>query len=285
MSHTAPALPGPSNALTPAELAASVEANVFAMLQAAADALGGDTELGRRLSRCHAWPGSPIFKAVWGARLAEAEVDAAIDEAVAWFRARQAPFFFWWTGAETQPADLGRRLVARGLTVFEERAPALTAEIDRLNWGLPRPAGLRVEPVASEAALLQWKQVFVEAFSVPDFAGQAWVEATRTIGLGRTPWQLLLGTLEGEPACCGLLYCGAGVAGLIGLGTRPAFRRRGLGSVMQLERLRIARELGYRYAGLFASEMGLSPYLKLGFVDTGRWVSRYLWRADEHRGF
>jgi hypothetical protein len=49
---------------------------------------------------------------------------------------------------------------------------------------------------------------------------------------------------------------------------------------MQLERLRIARELGYRYAVLFASEMGHSPCLKLGFKDIGRRVSRYLWQNE-----
>ena len=49
---------------------------------------------------------------------------------------------------------------------------------------------------------------------------------------------------------------------------------------MQLERLRLARDLGYQYAVLFASEMGYFPYLKLGFKDTGRRVSRYLWRNE-----
>jgi len=131
--------------------------------------------------------------------------------------------------------------------------------------------------VATDAELLQWKQVFIESFGLPEFAGQAWVDATRAVGLGRTPWQLLLGTLPAYRRR-GLLACGAGVAGLLGLGTLPAYRRRGLGSAMQLERLRLARDLGYRYAVLFASEVGYSPYLKLGFQDTGRRVSRCLWR-------
>jgi GNAT superfamily N-acetyltransferase len=100
------------------------------------------------------------------------------------------------------------------------------------------------------------------------------------VGIGETPWQLLLGTINGLAVCCGLLYCGTGVAGLIGLGTIPEYRRKGIGSAMQLERLRIARQLGYQYAVLFASEMGYSPYFKLGFKDTGRRISRYFWRAD-----
>ena len=43
---------------------------------------------------------------------------------------------------------------------------------------------------------------------------------------------------------------------------------------------RIARELGYQYAVLFANEMGHSPYFKLGFQDMGRRISRYFWRAE-----
>lgn len=265
-------------AATPAQLAVAVEDNVFAMFRQFAQALGGDLEESPQLSRFHCAPLSPIFKAAWGARLTAADADAAIADTLAWFRARQAPFCFWWTGADTRPADLGERLLAHGFTVFEREAPAMVADIDQLNWHNPRPDELRVEPVVNDAQLLQWKAVFLESFGLPEFAGQAWVDATRAVGHGRTPWQMLVGSLAGEPACCGLLVCGAGVAGLVGLGTRPAFRRRGLGSAMQLERLRLARALGYRYAVLFASEMGRSPYQKLGFHDTGRRVSRYLWR-------
>jgi GNAT superfamily N-acetyltransferase len=68
----------------------------------------------------------------------------------------------------------------------------------------------------------------------------------------------VLGTLDSKAVCCGLLYDGGGVAGLLGLGTIPEYRGRGIGSAMQLERLRLARDLGYRYAVLFASEMGYS---------------------------
>ena len=36
--------------------------------------------------------------------------------------------------------------------------------------------------------------------------------------------------------------------------------------------------LGLSLCCPFASEMGYSPYIKLGFKDTGQRVSRYLWR-------
>lgn len=261
---------------TQEELGRAVEENVFAMMRDMTRVLHGELEETPQLSRYHTSPFSPIFKGVFRTNLSPDQADEAIKDTISWFKERNAPFFFWWTGKDSQPADLGERLVAHGFSVFEKDAPAMVAEIDTLNWDNPRPAELRLSPVSNEEQLLQWKRIFIEAFGIPEFAGQAWVDATRTVGMGQTPWHLLLGTLNAEPVCCGLLSCGAGVAGLIGLGTLPAYRKKGIGSAMQLERLRIARELGYEYAVLFASEMGYSPYLKLGFKDTGRRVSRYL---------
>lgn len=264
---------------TDEELASAVEENVYDMFRSMVQVLKGEIEETPRLRRYHVSPLSPIFKGVFCTDLSADEADPTIQDTIEWFRQRNAPFFFWWTGQGTQPTDLGERLVAHGFSVFEQDAPAMAADIDKLNWENPRPPELQLEPIENDDQLLQWKQVFLDAFGIPEFAGQAWVDATRAVGIGQTPWQLLLGTANGRAVCCGLLYCGAGVAGLIGLGTIPEYRRKGIGSAMQLERLRIARALGYQYAVLFASEMGYSPYLKLGFKDTGRRISRYLWRA------
>lgn len=260
------------------QLALAVEENVFAMFRAMTQVLNGEMEETPQNSRYHASPGSPIFKGAYRTNLAPDDADATIRETIEWFKSRNAPFFFWWMGNDSQPTDLGERLEAHGFSVFEKDAPAMAADIEQLNWNNPRPTELRLTPVANDDQLLQWKQTFIDSFNIPEFAGQAWVDATRNVGIGKTPWHLLLGTVNSDAVCCGLLYCGGGVAGLLGLGTIPAYRGRGIGSAMQLERLRIARELGYRYAVLFASEMGHSPYLKLGFKDMGRRITRYLWR-------
>jgi GNAT superfamily N-acetyltransferase len=261
-----------------AELADAVEANFHSWFRSMARVLNGDLEETPTLSRYHCPPRAPIFNGVWGARLASHEVDAAIDDTVAWFAARNAPFFFWWKGEDTQPALLGIRLKKHGFAAFEIDAAAMAADIEQLHWDNPRPPGLRFETVMNDAQLQQFKNVFMESFGLPGWAGQAWVDATHAIGLGRTPWTMCLGTLDGKPVCSGLLYCGAGVAGLQGLGTLPAYRRRGIGSAMQLELFCQARDMGYRYAVLSSSKMGESTYLKLGFQDTGRRISRYIWR-------
>jgi GNAT superfamily N-acetyltransferase len=262
---------------TPEQLAVAVEANAYDMIRTSAFMLGGEYEETPAFTRALSWPTNPTFKSIWGANLTSENVDEAIEETIAWYKSRNAPYFFWWVGDTSTPANLGERLEAHGIPPFHASSPVMTADIEQVNWNAPRPANLRIERVTALDQLIQWKQLFMSIFEVPEFAAQAWVDATRTMGLERAPWQLLLGMVNNEPACFGFLYCGAGVAGLIGLGTLPAYRGQGIGSAMQLERLRIARGLGYQYAVLFSSEMGYSPYLKLGFKDTGRKLRRYLW--------
>src|SRR5215216_4928109 len=200
---------------TEEELASAVEENIFAMCRSIAQALHGEIEETPQLGRYHAFPQSPIFKGVFRANLSVEEADSAIPETIEWFKQHKAPFFFWWTGKATQPTDLGEQLIAHGFSVFDKDSPAMAADINKLNWDNPRPTGLQLKPVGNDTQLLHWKQTFIDAFSIPEFAGQAWVDATRAVGIGQTPWQLLLGTMNDQPVGCGLLYCGAGVAGLL----------------------------------------------------------------------
>lgn len=56
-----------------------------------------------------------------------------------------------------------------------------------------------------------------------------------------------------------------GVAGLYGVATRPAFRRRGIGTALCWTVLDEARRKGLRTAVLQASEDGEGVYARLGF--------------------
>ncbi len=275
MVVTEPILTDPS----PAELAAATEANLFDWFRAMTALPGAALDEGAHLSRHHAFPTNPMFKGVWGARMAEAEVDAAIADSLNWFRGHGAPFAFWWTSNRAGPANLDARLLAHGFTPFEIDAPAMVADMTAMNLSVNAPANLRIERVTNEGLLRQWQATFVTAYAVPEWAGQAWAEATLALGFDRAPWKQYVALLEDVPVAEGMLFCGGGVAGLVALATLPAYRRRGIGSALQLARIRDAQALGYRYAALFASQMGYSAYQKLGFRDTGVRVSRYLWRA------
>ena len=279
------------------ELAAAAEENLFDLFRAMAATLP-DSELheSERLSRHLAFPHNPMFKGVWRTRLAPAEVDAAIDETLEWFRARQAPFLFWWTGPSTEPRDLGARLVRRGLISMEQQqkelargivqsesgAPVMVADLARMNETAlaQAPPGFEIEEVRDERSLRDFKSVFVEAYSIPEWAGQAWVDATSRAGLGRTPWRMYLGRLDGEPVATNMLFAGGGVTSVYAVATVPAARGRGIGGAITLAPLLEARASGYRHAVLFSTEMGVRAYQRIGFRLTEARIDRYLWRND-----
>jgi ribosomal protein S18 acetylase RimI-like enzyme len=289
--ETNPILTHPSDA----ELAAAVEENLFALFRAMAATLpGSELVEGEKVSYHLAFPSNPMFKGVWRTRLSAAQADEDIDEVLAWFKARHAPFIFWWTGHGTTPADLGERLMARGLLSMEGQmqtlapgiistesgAPGMAAALDAMNETALNqvPPGFAIEEVQDEAALHDFKRVFIESYEIPEWAAQAWVDATLEIGLGHTPWKIYLGRLNGEPVATNMLFNGGGVASVYGVGTIPSARGQGIGGAITLKPLLDARAMGYRYAVLFSTEMGVRTYERLGFRPCGVRINRYLWR-------
>ncbi|HXV43960.1 MAG TPA: hypothetical protein VEC96_12915 [Anaerolineae bacterium] len=280
------------------ELAAAVEENLFALFRAMATTLpGGELVESENLSYHLTFPSNPMFKGVWRTRLSTGEADAAIDETIAWFKARQAPFIFWWTGPGTTPDDLGERLVARGLLSMEAQmqelapgivstelgAPGMAADLHQMNEAALTqvPPGFTISKVQDEASLYDFKQVFIESYEIPEWAAQAWVDATLRIGLGRTPWQMYLGRLNGEPVATNMLFNGGGVASVYAVGTVASARGQGIGGAITLKPLLKARdEGGYRYGVLFATEMGIHTYQRIGFRHCGARINRYLWRNE-----
>jgi GNAT superfamily N-acetyltransferase len=290
---TDPILTNPS----PAQLEAAVEENLLALFRAMTTTLP-DSELveTEKLSYHLSFPSNPMFKGVWRSRLSADGVEAAIDETLAWFKERNAPFIFWWTGPGTTPADLGERLVARGLLSMEEQmaelapglkqtaagAPGMVADLQQMNEAVLSqvPPGFVIEEVQAEAALQDFKRVFVESYEIPDWAGQAWVDATRKAGIGRTPWKMFVGYLNGEAVATNMLFNGGGVASVYAVATVPSARGKGIGAAITLKPLLEARELGYRYAVLFSTEMGVRVYERIGFKLTNARINRYLWRNE-----
>jgi ribosomal protein S18 acetylase RimI-like enzyme len=272
----------PVASLTELELGLAVEESMFDLFRSFARLPGGELDDRWGYSVHHAFPASPMFKGIWGLRLAARDVEPALDAALAWQRDRQARFAFVWAGPGTDAVDLGAHLAARGLEIWEQDAPGQAAELDELDWEALRrvPDGFAVERVRDDDGLSEWGATFVAGFGVPDWAGEAWVEATRAFGIGAAPWALYLGRLGGDPVATSLLFCGAGVASLLGVGTVEGVRRQGIGAAVTLAGLADARKAGYRYAAFFSTETGVSLYRRLGFRATGSGISRWLWRAD-----
>jgi hypothetical protein len=98
---------------TPPLLQPTVEAlqqafatNLFDLFRAMSHLPGGEIEEQSTLCYHHAFPFSPMFKGVWSTRLSEADLAAAIEDTIAWFKQRNAPFFFWWVDPQATPRSL-----------------------------------------------------------------------------------------------------------------------------------------------------------------------------------
>lgn len=261
------------------ELEFAFAENLFDLFRAMSHLPDAEIEESPTLSRHLVFPFNPMFKGVWQTRLA-GDAEAAIVDTVAWFTDRNAPFAFWWVDPRTSPADLGARLLAHGFSAWEENAPGMAARLDELTFELLTrvPAGYHQERVTDERGLLDFKRAFVSGFQVPDWAGQAWVDATLAFGIDRAPWRCYVGRLDGRPVASNMLFNGAGVASVFGVATAPDARGRGIGSAITLLAYDEARQLGYHHGVLFGTELGAPVYRSMGFRDVGASISRYLWR-------
>jgi GNAT superfamily N-acetyltransferase len=277
------------------ELALAVFENLHDLFRAMAGSLGGEASETDRLSKHISFPTNPMFKGVWGTRLSAEEADREIAETIRWFKTREAPFFFWWTGPETTPADLPARLQAHGLIDMAQQqkelaagikqtelgAPCMVAELSSMNESVMNktPDGFEIREIASQAELFDFKKVFVETYQIPDWAGQAWVDASVKVGIGKTPWRMFVGYLNGEPVATNMLFNGGGVASVYAVATIPSAQGKGIGAAITLKPLLEARDKdGHKFAVLFSTEMGVRVYERIGFRLTSARINRYLWR-------
>ena len=277
------------------QLGWAVEANLFALFRAMSTLPGSQLEETARLSRHFAPPSNPMYKGVWGTDLAPDEIESAIHETIDWFQARGAPFFFWWTGPGTEPGDIGDHLITHGLIDMEGQskemagniistasgAPGMIADLHKINESVLNkiPPGFEMNEVQNEKDLQDFKQVLMDGYDIPAPMAEGWVQAAHEFGIGKTPWRMLLGRLNGTPVGTNVIFYGAGVVGVYGIAVVPAARGKGIGAAITLQPLLDARDNdGYKYAVLFSTEMGAPVYERIGFRMTDVRINRYLWR-------
>ena len=178
--------------------------------------------------------------------------------------------WFLWVLPDT-PADVMEGAARAGAFEFDRQAPWMEARIAELDDPEP-PAGVTIEEVTDEAGYRLWAATLREIYEFPALGEAAWVKPAELLAWRDVPWRQWIAFADGEPAGVTLLYCGGGVAGLFGVGTKPSMRRRGIGRLVTLLPL---KESGEELAGFFATPDGEALYRGLGFETRG-WVSRWL---------
>lgn len=208
------------------------------------------------------------FNFICRARLDGATVRAAAVEAVSYFVGVRRPFS-WWVGPADRPAHLGAVLEGLGLERAETEL-AMALPLDALPGTLPAVPGLEVRRVRTGAELEALAQLSAANWTPPDVHVLTFYRRTAAALLSpAAPQWLYVGYLRGEPVATAEATVHAGTAGLYNIATHPAFRGRGIGSMLTWRPLRDARAAGCDLAVLQAAAAGVGLYRRLGFTPFG----------------
>ena len=201
--------------------------------------------------------------AVLSTRLPAGDADEVIDETLARFRERGAPFL-WWVMPSASPADLADRLLARGL-VDDGNWPGFAVAMDALVDPLPVD-GLEIRRVRTLEDFDAYTGTFAPILSPSPAFTDLFVRASRRIGFtDDAPEVHFLGLLQGEPVATVSLVMAGGAAGIYNVTTTEAARGRGIGAAMTVAAARHGAERGLTLATLQASAIGRPLYERLGF--------------------
>ncbi|WP_458781941.1 GNAT family N-acetyltransferase [Arthrobacter sp. D3-16] len=203
---------------------------------------------------------------VWP-RKAPAEPQAALREAVQWYRKRRLPLIFQLTDTPAN-AVLNDLLDAQGFTRQSE------------TLILARPAG--IEPPGPAAAKVEIRDQPDEEWldlwwSVDGRGGQAERETARTILAGCPSLYALARDDDGGPAAVGRLALADGTGGLYCMATSPSRRRRGYASAVLQALLSEGDKRGVAHFWLLvtaANQAARRLYNRVGFEESGRYLYR-----------
>lgn len=218
----------------------------------------------------------PLFNSVIRTRLMVDTIDDTIDSILAGYKARHVPMM-WWAGPGTQPPDLGKNLVDRGLR--ESASPGMTVNLALLPESYALPKGLVVRRVENQQELETWGSVVFDVFGMPDFAADAFLDFFLCLGFD-SPLTNYIGSLDNVAVAASSVYHGGGVAGIYNVATIEHARRKGIGAAMTALPLLESRSDGYRIGVLESSKYGFNVYRRLGFQETSK-VFHYIWMGDQ----
>ncbi len=209
--------------------------------------------------------------------MADDEADAIIDATIAAYRA-QGIVFRWAVPPGSAPADLGARLVRRGLVESWGRGMARsTAPLE-----LAVDPAISVEELTDPAGVDEYTRVMAEGWAT-DPEPLRRVHAL-LLGIPARRERLFLARWNGEPAGTASYVAFPRSAFLLGAVVLPRFRGRGLYRALALARLADARARGLPLATCHAREASSAPILeRLGFATIRRFAI-YFSRLDAPDG-
>lgn len=172
-------------------------------------------------------------------------------------------------------ADAGHPVEAElrdaGWEVFEDEAALVLPSMG--SSPLPLPAGLEIRRVGDAGSRLDLIRVLADGFGeataeqAVELPPEALESLVPPLACASDPGlALLVGYVDGRPAASAFLFVVGDVAGITGVATVPAYRRRGLATALTWAAVREGATRGCTCATLAALGASYDLYRKMGFV-------------------
>ncbi len=250
------------------ELERAVEANFTACWWLLGEVVGAELSDRDGVRTVVTGAPEPLLNGVVWARI-EGDVDGAIERVLHRFRDAGVPFV-WWVGPSSGPADLPRRLEARGLAPWGSSWPGMAVRLAEIA-APDTPDGLEIRVVDDEARLRDYLDVFGAVLS----PSAAFTQSIEAVGRARLASRELpvvdfVGYLRGVPVATSTLIDVGGAAGIYNVATVETARQRGIGAALTFAALRAGVERGRSIGVLEASRLGYGVYQQLGFREVTR---------------
>jgi GNAT superfamily N-acetyltransferase len=229
-------------------------------------------------------PGHGIFQTRWHEGNVEEHIDVLLAEI-----GQHIDEIEWQVYPGDEPADLGKRLEARGMP----GGPGgnwLWASLAKLPSPPPAPDGFRVEQVKDHTMMEKWLRVSLAGFAGQEVASfkeayaemSSFYDAYARHGFGPDAFSLhYLGYLGDLPVTSGTLLDAGGTAAIYDVSTPPTYRRQGLGGAITHAMMAEIRRRGYPATWIWSSDSAKSVYQKLGYEEADFGVRAYRWRAEK----
>jgi len=243
--------------MTEAELLARSDANCYeAWRLTAANADGGET-----------WESDGIVVAATGASVGWlnpvfvtrplGRPEQALRRAVEYFDDRGLPFIV--RVREGLDERTERTCEDTGLP-YRDTLPGMA--LSPLSVVEDRAAPVEIKVVEDAAGFAQFVTIMAECFHLdPDMTAR--MLRPRLLDIPDSRWYL--GYVDGQPAGAAALIMSHRVAGVHYVGTREAFRGRGIGEATTRRAVREGAAAGCLFSSLQASQMGRPVYERIGF--------------------
>lgn len=259
----------------PAPAAAEIEEELFRFGRSLAEKAGRRVGTERHFDWISARP-ALTPNAVYRMRFANGATEPALDDALRRVQAGTLPEN-WITGPLTQPADLARRLEARGFVPFILWS-GMALELEELADTAP-PEGIEIREVADDEMLRGFSEVLtLNLFrGKPEDVAGVWDLYRAVRG---EPWITFFAALRrGEVVATAILFRDGALAGIHCVSTREDCRKRGIGRAVTAAALAEGRRQGARRGVLQASALGEPVYRKMGFEEKCR-MAIYRYAGD-----